>query len=110
MFGDEKTQQSKRETAESEVSLQEVKLAAKQWDQIQAGTKDTFKQLESLGNDALAACRELLQSDPQNQTTKKDEPSKILGHNRLMVNGNFSQQHCVQVQTVLCCLSPLTLH
>ena len=56
VFGNEEMQQLKRETLESEISSRKAKLALKQKDQIQAGMKDTFKQLESLGDNAPAAC------------------------------------------------------
>ena len=56
VFGDEKMPQLKQETLESEVSLRKPNLALKQWDQIQAGMKGAFKQLESLGDNAPAAC------------------------------------------------------
>ena len=72
-FVDEKMQQLKRETLESEIGLQKTKLASKQEDQLHTGTKDTFKQSESLGENALAARREMLQNDLQNHTTEKDE-------------------------------------
>ena len=45
----------KGETLQLEVSLQEVELALKQWDQTQAGMKDAFKQLESFSDNAPAA-------------------------------------------------------
>ena len=56
VFGDEKMQQLKRETLESEISLRKAKLALKQWHQIQAGMKDASKQSELFGENASAAC------------------------------------------------------
>ena len=66
VFGNEEMQQLKRETLESESSLGEVKLALKQWDQIQVGVEDTFKQSESLGDNAPVAHCKMSQNDPQN--------------------------------------------
>ena len=80
VFGDEKMQQPKRETPELEISSRKRNLALKQWDQIQTGMKDASRQSESLGDNAPAACRKMLQKDLQNCMTKNDELGKILGH------------------------------
>ena len=65
-----------RETLESEITLQKTKLALKQWDRIQADMKDTFKQMESLGENVFAVCREMLKSDLKKHKNKKDKQGK----------------------------------